>query len=36
MGLFQESPDLLHHMTTQFSPSLLMGERLPCSPLIAR
>eukprot|EP01034_Spumella_vulgaris_P021348 gene21348-27378_t len=26
MGLFRESPDLLHHMTTQISPSLLVAN----------
>lgn len=30
MGLFRESPDLLHHMTTQVSPSLLFSK-LFCS-----
>jgi hypothetical protein len=39
LGLFRESPDLLHHMTTQVSPSILKGTaqsslsssaRLPC------
>jgi histone demethylase JARID1 len=29
MGLFRESPDLLHHMTTQISPSLLLANRVP-------
>jgi [histone H3]-trimethyl-L-lysine4 demethylase len=26
LELFRESPDLLHHMTTQISPSLLKGR----------
>ena len=26
---FQESPDLLHHMTTQISPSLLVSHNIP-------
>lgn len=28
MGLFRDSPDILHHMTTQVSPSLLY-RKLP-------
>jgi histone demethylase JARID1 len=30
---FKESPDLLHHMTTQLSPSLLMKNRVPVCKL---
>jgi len=26
MGLFRETPDILHHMTTQISPQLLLGK----------
>lgn len=29
LGLFRESPDLLHHMTTQISPSLLLTNGVP-------
>eukprot|EP01038_Epipyxis_sp_PR26KG_P007815 gene7815-10617_t len=29
MGLFNESPDILHHMTTQISPSLLISNNVP-------
>ena len=29
LGLFRESPDLLHHMTTQVSPSTLKANGVP-------
>jgi hypothetical protein len=28
LGLFRESPDLLHHMTTQVSPAILQGNAI--------
>jgi len=34
MESFKDAPDLLHHMTTQISPALLMSNRVPVYQLI--